>query len=102
MPLFCTSMVKIAQIVISRDSSLPNFEKITHSFEFILLTTIWKLWVIFSKFGKDESLLIKLREDYPQLRVYSFDYNLDLSAIQTLISINKVDKRINSKLWVIF
>jgi len=39
---------------------------------------------------KQGYVLTKLREDFPQLRVYSFDYNLDLSAIKTLISINKV------------
>jgi hypothetical protein len=43
---------------------------------------------------KQGFVLTKLREDYPQLRVYSFDYNLDLSAIQTLISINKVDNNL--------
>ena len=31
-----------------------------------------------------------LREKYPALRVYSFDYHLDLGALQTLISINKI------------
>ncbi len=35
-------------------------------------------------------VLTKLRQDYPDLRVYSFDYNIDLSAVKTLISINKV------------
>lgn len=35
-------------------------------------------------------VLTKLREDYPQLRVYSFDYNLDISAVKTLVSINKI------------
>jgi hypothetical protein len=34
--------------------------------------------------------LTALGEKYPQLRIYSFDYNLDLSALQTLISINEV------------
>ena len=36
---------------------------------------------------KEGYVLTKLRQDYPELRVYSFDYNLDLSAIKTLISI---------------
>ncbi len=36
-------------------------------------------------------VLTRLREDYPELRVYSFDYNLDLSAIKTLISIYKIE-----------
>lgn len=31
-----------------------------------------------------------LRDTYPSLRVYSFDYNLDLGALQTLIRVNKV------------
>jgi hypothetical protein len=35
-------------------------------------------------------VLTKLRETYPDLRVYSFDYNTDLSAVKTLITINKV------------
>jgi len=39
---------------------------------------------------KEGYVLTKLREDYPELRVYSFDYNLDLSAIRTLISIYNI------------
>lgn len=35
-------------------------------------------------------VLTKLRETYPDLRVYSFDYDMELSAVQTLIRINKV------------
>ena len=35
-----------------------------------------------------------LREQYPTLRVYSFDYNLDLSALRTLTSINKVENNL--------
>lgn len=35
-------------------------------------------------------VLTKLREDYPELRVYSFDYNLDLSAVKTMKSIHGV------------
>ncbi len=35
-------------------------------------------------------VLTRLREIYPELRVYSFDYDMDLSAIKTLISIYKV------------
>jgi len=31
-----------------------------------------------------------LRDTYPGLRVYSFDYNLDLGALKTFITINKV------------
>lgn len=32
-----------------------------------------------------------LRQNYPTLRVYSFDYNLDLGALKTLISVTKVN-----------
>lgn len=35
-------------------------------------------------------VLTHLRETYPELRVYSFDYTMDLSAVKTLVSINKV------------
>lgn len=35
-------------------------------------------------------VLTRLRETYPELRVYSFDYDIELSAVKTLISINKV------------
>ncbi len=31
-----------------------------------------------------------LRDTYPELRVYSFDYNLNLGALQTLITVNKL------------
>ncbi|MCX6788029.1 MAG: hypothetical protein NT108_02620 [Candidatus Kaiserbacteria bacterium] len=31
-----------------------------------------------------------LRDTYPKLRVYSFDYNLDLGALKTLIAVTKV------------
>lgn len=36
-------------------------------------------------------VLTALAEKYPQLRIYSFDYNLDLSALQTLLVINDVN-----------
>jgi hypothetical protein len=36
--------------------------------------------------------LTDLRSQFPDLRVYSFDYNIDISAVKTLISINKVDE----------
>lgn len=39
---------------------------------------------------KQGYVLTKLRSDYPELRVYSFDYNIDVSAVKTLININKV------------
>lgn len=35
-------------------------------------------------------VLTNLRETYPELRIYSFDYNIDVSAVKTLISTNKV------------
>ncbi|HQU08028.1 MAG: hypothetical protein B7X04_03390 [Parcubacteria group bacterium 21-54-25] len=31
-----------------------------------------------------------LRQTYPHLRVYSFDYNLDLGALKTLVAVEKV------------
>ena len=40
---------------------------------------------------KEGYVLTRLREEYPELRVYSFDYNLDLSALQTLISIYNIE-----------
>jgi len=39
---------------------------------------------------KQGYVLTSLREKYPNLRVYSFDYNLDLSAIRAMVSIYKV------------
>lgn len=36
-------------------------------------------------------VLTALREKYPELRVYSFDYSLDLSAVKGLISIYKIE-----------
>lgn len=36
-------------------------------------------------------VLTALSRDYPQLRVYSFDYNLGVGALQTLISIDNID-----------
>ncbi len=39
---------------------------------------------------KTADVLTYLRQKYPQIRVYSFDYNLDLSAIKTMISLFKV------------
>lgn len=34
-----------------------------------------------------------LRQTYPKLRVYSFDYHLDLAALRTLIAVLKVDSK---------
>ena len=39
---------------------------------------------------KEGYVLSQLRSDYPAVRVYSFDYDLDLSALKTLITINKI------------
>ncbi len=36
-------------------------------------------------------VLSYLRNKYPGLRVYSFDYNLNLSALRTLITLHKID-----------
>lgn len=40
--------------------------------------------------AKQGYVLTSLREKYPNLRVYSFDYNLDISAIKAMKSIYKV------------
>ncbi|MEX2013548.1 MAG: thioredoxin family protein [Parcubacteria group bacterium] len=39
-------------------------------------------------------VLTALRDKYPDLRVYSFDYHFDIGAIKTLISIYKVDSNL--------
>ena len=39
-------------------------------------------------------VLDKLREEYPELRVYAFDYGLDLSAVQTLIRVLDIAKNL--------
>jgi glutaredoxin len=39
-------------------------------------------------------VLTAMRDKYPDLRVYSFDYHYDLGAIKTLISINKVKEQL--------
>ncbi|MEK7538892.1 MAG: hypothetical protein AAB552_03565 [Patescibacteria group bacterium] len=36
---------------------------------------------------KEGYVLDSLREEYPELRIYSFDYNLDLSVVKTMKSI---------------
>ena len=43
---------------------------------------------------KEGYVLTYLRETYPDLRIYSFDYNLDLSAVKTLLSIFKIEKNL--------
>lgn len=37
-------------------------------------------------------VLTRLKKQYPELRVYSFDYNLDLSALKTLASAHNIGK----------
>jgi len=39
-------------------------------------------------------VLTELAENYPSVRIYSFDYNLDVSALQTLISIDNVENKL--------
>lgn len=40
---------------------------------------------------REESLVLsRLREEYPELRVYSFDYSTDLSAVEAMIQIYKI------------
>lgn len=40
--------------------------------------------------SRSGDVLTYLRQTYPDLRVYSFDYHLDLSALQTLESLRKI------------
>ncbi len=39
-------------------------------------------------------ILTYLRDEYPELRVYSFDYNLDLSTLKTLLSVFKLERKL--------
>lgn len=39
-------------------------------------------------------VLTYLRQQYPDLRVYAFDYDLDLAAVKTMISIYKIKKEL--------
>lgn len=53
---------------------------------------------------KQGYVLTSLSQEYPQLRVYSFDYNLDVGGLQTLISIDNVQDQlpalvINNKIY---
>ena len=41
--------------------------------------------------GRAGEVLTYLRQEYPGLRVYSFDYHLDLGALQTLIALRKIN-----------
>jgi len=40
--------------------------------------------------GRAGEVLTYMRREYPMLRVYSFDYNLDLGALKTLIALNQI------------
>jgi len=40
---------------------------------------------------KQSLILSTLREKYPELRVYSFDYSIELSAVNTMIDIYKIE-----------
>ncbi len=40
------------------------------------------------------NVLTYLRETYSELRVYSFDYHLELGALKTLISVNKIEPKL--------
>ncbi|MDQ5901375.1 MAG: hypothetical protein QG580_90 [Patescibacteria group bacterium] len=44
--------------------------------------------------GKQGYVLTDLRQEYPELRVYSFDYYMDLSAIDALKSIYQIDQNL--------
>ena len=39
---------------------------------------------------KESLVLSSLREKYPELRVYSFDYSTDLSAVKAMLQIYKI------------
>ena len=43
---------------------------------------------------KEGYVLTRLREEYPELRVYSFDYNIESSVLQTLTSIYHVENNL--------
>jgi hypothetical protein len=43
---------------------------------------------------KQGHVLTYLREQFPQLRVYSFDYDLPLSTLKTLISIHEIQEKL--------
>ena len=40
---------------------------------------------------KQSLALSKLKEKYPMLRVYSFDYSTDLSAVRSMLEIYKIE-----------
>lgn len=43
---------------------------------------------------REGHVLSYLEEKYPALRVYAFDYNLDLGALQTLITLSDIEKNL--------
>jgi hypothetical protein len=43
-----------------------------------------------SECERESIVLSNLREKYPELRVYSFDYNIDLSAVKAMLAIYKI------------
>jgi hypothetical protein len=43
-----------------------------------------------SECEKQSVVLTSLRAQYPELRVYSFDYSIDLSAVKSMLSIYKI------------
>jgi len=43
-----------------------------------------------SECEKESLVLSSLRDKYPELRVYSFDYSIDLSAVKALLQIYKI------------
>jgi hypothetical protein len=44
-----------------------------------------------SECEKEGLVLTALRDKYPELRVYSFDYSIDLSAVKAMLSIYKIE-----------
>lgn len=44
-----------------------------------------------SECEKESIVLTELRKTYPELRVYSFDYSTDLSAVQSMLNIYKIE-----------
>jgi len=44
-----------------------------------------------SECEKDGLVLSTLRDKYPELRVYSFDYSTDLSAVKAMLEIYKIE-----------
>lgn len=44
--------------------------------------------------GKAGIVLTHLREEYPKLRIYAFDYNLDLSALKTLTAVLNIENNL--------